>query len=148
MAGGLAAAAHQQLLRMQQAGLAPGHLPSLQDLQAMQARRPSAGHSMACPWPWSCCTAAMVQLELTAASWPPLARVFHSSAMDTCSKDVQSAGRGSAVSPGCQGPEKIHNPEMQLVAQASGALGPGLPGAMGAGIGAMGMLSPQVPLHT
>ena len=38
MAGGLAVAAHQQLLRMQQAGLAPGHLPSLQDLQAMQAR--------------------------------------------------------------------------------------------------------------
>ena len=31
-------------------------------------------------------------------------------------------------------------------AQAGGALGPGLPGAMGAGIGAMGMLSPQVPL--
>ena len=29
-------------------------------------------------------------------------------------------------------------------AQAGGALGPGLPGAMGAGIGAMGMLSPQV----
>ena len=39
MGGGLAAAAHQQLLRMQQAGLAPGHLPSLQDLQAMQARQ-------------------------------------------------------------------------------------------------------------
>ena len=42
MAGGLAAAAHQQLLRMQQAGLATGHLPSLQDLQAMQARKTPA----------------------------------------------------------------------------------------------------------
>ncbi|KAK9825460.1 hypothetical protein WJX81_004884 [Elliptochloris bilobata] len=64
MVGGLAAVAaqQQQLLRMQQAGLATGHLPSLQDLQAMQA---------------------------------------------------------------------------------GGALGPGLPGAMGAGMGAMGMLSPQ-----
>ena len=47
MAGGLAAAAHQQLLRMQQAGLAPGHLPSLQDLQAMQARHCRVQHNLA-----------------------------------------------------------------------------------------------------
>ena len=32
-------------------------------------------------------------------------------------------------------------------AQAGGALGPGLPGAMGANISAMGMLSPQVLLQ-